>query len=174
MRCLLDKVTARYILQGLLKLAEGQNVTTEELFALDLFSLANPQTVHLFIVPPTANVLQSLAKLPHYSALIQLFLNRVQVIGPTRYFKRWARRLADYNFTREDAAVLALATFGTDKDGNILGMDFVATFDQPMINQWRAQQTAIQERLTAMKQNLPPPYHKVNLPQVLRPEQISV
>ncbi len=173
MRCLLDKVTARYIIQGLLKLAAGQNLTPEEIFALDLFSLANSQTVRLFIVPPTANVLQRLAQLPHYSALIQLFLNRVEVIGPTHYFKPWARRLSDYNFTNEDAAVLALATFATDKGGNILGMDCVATFDQPMINQWRIQQTAIQERLRAMKQNLPPPYHQANLPQVLHPEQIS-
>ena len=174
MRCLLDKVTARYILQGLLKLAEGRSLTAGELFALDFFSLANPQTLRLFIAPPTANVLQRLVEFPHYSVVIQLFLDRVEVIVPARYFKRWARRLKDYNFTAEDAAILALATFGTNENGDILGTEVVATYDQPMINQWIRQQIAIQERLIAMKNELPAPYHRVNLPQVLRPEQITV
>ena len=44
-----------------------------EIFALDLFSLATPQTIHLFIVPPTASVLQKLVQLPRFSAIIQLF-----------------------------------------------------------------------------------------------------
>ena len=42
MRCLLDKVTARYALQGLLKLAEGQDVNDDELFTLDLFERVAP------------------------------------------------------------------------------------------------------------------------------------
>ena len=174
MRCLLDKVTTRYTVQGFLKLAEKRSLTPEEISALDLFSLAAPPTIRLFIVPPTASVLQKLAHLPQYSIIIQLALNRVEVVTPTRYFKRWARRLRDYGFAREDAAILALATFGTDKEGAILGMDYVATFDQPMINHWLVQQQAIQDHLTAMKSNLSAPYHKANLPQVLRPEQIDV
>ena len=37
-RCLLDIVTARRILEGLLKLAEARDVSQEELIALDLFA----------------------------------------------------------------------------------------------------------------------------------------
>lgn len=133
MRCLLDKVTARCIIQGLLKLAENQNLTSEELFALDLFSRATPQTLDLFIAPPTESVLQKLAQITRYSALIHYFLNRVDTAQPTHYFKRWARRLRDYSFTPEDAVILALATFSTNQDDTILGMQFVATYDQPMI-----------------------------------------
>ena len=38
MRCLLDKVTARHIMEGMLKLVEGRSVTSTdtELFALSL------------------------------------------------------------------------------------------------------------------------------------------
>jgi hypothetical protein len=170
-RCLLDKVTTRRMVEGLLGLAEGRELSEEELLALDLYERASAQGIQLFIVPPAENVLCRLEGLPRYSAVVQLFLNCTRVVLPARYFRRWARRLRDY-FTREDAAVLALATFGTSKDTDVLGMHFVATFDQPMINQWSLQQTKIEERLDAMRRDLRPPYDRVTLPQVLRPEEI--
>ena len=102
----------------------------------------------------------------------RLFRERTEVVFPARYFRRWARRLRDQGFTREDAAVLALATFGTDKDAQVLGMHFVVTFDQGMIQQWIAQRGAIRKRLAAMQQNLPAPYRHAPLPEVRRPEEI--
>ncbi len=174
MRCLLDKVTARYAVQGLLKLGEGRELTEEELFTLDLLARSQPPTTRLFIAPPSANVARSLARLPRYSGIILYFLSQVEVTQPARYFKRWARRLRDYGFAREDAAILALATFGTDKEGTILGMDFVATYDQRMIRHWSGQREVIQDHLTAMRQDIPPPYSHAVLPQVQRPEQITL
>jgi hypothetical protein len=170
-RCLLDKVTARRMVEGLLGLAEGRELSEEELLALDLYERASAQGIRLFVVLPSENVLRRLASLPRYSAVVQLFLNRTEAALPARYFKRWARRLRDY-FSREDAAVLALATFGTSKDIDVLGMHFVATFDQPLINQWTLQQDEIEGRLDAMRRDLRPPYDRVTLPQVLRPEEI--
>jgi len=52
------------------------------------------------------------------------------------------------------------------------GMHFVATYDQSLINQWTLQQDEIEERLDAMRRDLRPPYDRVTLPQVLRPEEI--
>lgn len=172
MRCLLDKVIARYTLQGLLKLAEGEEVNDEELFTLDLFERAIPQQIDLFIAPPTANILHKIAQLPRYADIIQLFLTQVEIVFPARYFKRWARRLRDYNFTREDAAILALATFGTNDNGTILGMHVVASYDQPMMNHWYLQQASIRERFANMKSDISMPYNQAVLPEVLRPEQI--
>ena len=170
MRCLLDKVVARRSLEGLLKLAEGRDLAEEELWAVDLLQRARGQGIRLFVTGETVNILNQLEALPRYSAVIAAFLGRVEEAQPTRYFKRWARRLRDY-FTREDAAILALATFGTSKDTDVLGMYFVATFDQPMINQWSLQQNKIEERLEAMRRDLRAPYDRVTLPQVLRPEE---
>ena len=77
MRCLLDldKVTARHTAQGLLKLAENESPTTEELAALDLFSRAAPQNLELFIVPPTANVLQRLATRDEFSEIVSWLIS---------------------------------------------------------------------------------------------------
>lgn len=174
MRCLLDKATARFAVQGLLKLGEGQALGAEEVLSLDLVLRASNSSNRLFIVPPTANVLERLAASSRYARVVDLFLIRAEVACPTRYFKRWARRLRDVGFTQEDAAVLALATFGTDKDARMLGMDFVATCDQPMINNWRARQVKIHARLAAMHPDLHAPYNKARLPRVLRPEEIIV
>ena len=174
MRCLLHKVTARYAVQGLLKLAEGRELTEKELFTLDLLARSQPPTTRLFIAPPSANVSRSLARLPRYSGVTLYFLSRVEIAQPARYFKRWARRLRDFGFAREDAAILALATFGTDKEGTILGMDLVATYDQPMIRHWSGQREAIQDHLAAMRRDIPVPYSHSSLPQVQRPEQITL
>jgi len=173
MRCLLDKVVARRIVEGLLKLAEERELNDDELFALDLYYRASVQAIELFIAPSTAQVLRRLEDLPRYGAIIRLFLARAQVALPARYFARWARRLRDFGFTPEDAAVLALATFGTDESGAILGMESVATFDQPMIQHWATQHSAIRERLTAMQRDLSRPYSSAPLPQVQRPEYIG-
>jgi len=143
----------------------------EVCLAVDLYERASAQGIQLFIVPPSESVLRRLASLPRYSAVVQLFLNRTEAALPARYFKRWARRLRDY-FTREDAAVLALATFGTSKDTDVLGMHFVVTFDQPLINQWSLQQNRIGKRLDAMRRDLRAPYDRVTLPQVLHPGEI--
>ena len=49
-------------------------------------------------------------------------------------------------------------------------MHVIATFDQPMINQWDAHQIAIQERLSNMQRNLAVPYNSASLPTVEHPE----
>jgi len=172
MRCLLDKVVVRRSLEGLLKLAEGRDLTEEELWAIDLLQRAKGQDIQLFVTGGTVNILRQLEALPRYSGVVAAFLGRTEETQPTRYFKRWARRLREFGFTREDAHVLALASFGTSRRKNVLGMHFVATHDQPLINQWSLQQNKIGERLEAMRRDLQPSYDRVTLPQVLHPEEI--
>ena len=172
-RFLLDKVTARRILEGLLKLAEARGLTAEEVVALDLYERAGSHGLRQFMVPSTESVLRRLGERPRYTAIIHLFRQYVEVAFPTRYFKRWARRLQGYGFTPEDAGVLALGTFGTDQDARILGMHVVVTFDQRMVTQWATQRAAIQAHFAAMQQDLPMPSRQTVLPQVLRPEDVD-
>lgn len=172
-RLLLDKVTARHILTGFLKLAEARGLTDHEMMALALYDYTGSHELRPFIVPSTENVLRRLEERPRYAAILRLFRQRVEVAFPTRYFKRWARRLQRYSFTPEDARVLALATFSTDSDASVLGMHAIVTFDQPMITQWAAQRTVIQTHFAAMQHNLPRPYCQVSLPQVIGPEDVA-
>lgn len=124
MRCLLDKVAARRILEGLLKLEEAREPTEGEFMALDFFTRAKTEGWQLYIAPQTEALLHQLESLPRYADLIHVFLRRTKNVFPTNYFKHWRRRLQKYSFTREDAGILALATFGAATDAQNLGMHF--------------------------------------------------
>lgn len=172
MSYLLDKVVARHIVRSLLKQSKGEALRTEEKFASDMFKSATGTTRRLFIVSATANILLRLSSSPEHTVAIRHFLDNVEVAKATPYFKRWARRLRGYNFTREDANVIALATFGTDQKGLLFGMELVVTQDQPMITNWQARHKEIQKHLDAMISQLPSPYNEARLPNIWRPEEI--
>jgi hypothetical protein len=105
----------------------------------------------------------------HYRE-VQLLLESIKVLYPTRYHARWARRLRQATgLTREDVAIIALATFGTDQAGEILGVNTVITFDQRMINGYTMHFLILQRRLRAMTAQLAPPFHQASLPQVASP-----
>ena len=173
MRCLLDKVTVRYLLQGLRKLGEQQTPTFDESLTLNFFAMNAQSDLQFYMASPTANVLQGLQQTPRYAELIRFILQRIHIVQPARYHKRWARRLRQFGFTREDAAMLALATFGLDTTRILCNMDYVITFDQPMINHWTTQQASIRSKLSAMQDDVSPPYRLATLPRVIRPDAIA-
>ena len=114
-------------------------MSEEELYALDLFARCKDESLLLSISPPSEAVLQRLLDMPRYKGVVQLFLGRVDVLAPTRYFKRWSRRLRKFGFAPEDAAILALGPFSVGKDRRQLGVHSIATFDRSMIRQWQQQ-----------------------------------
>lgn len=172
MSYLLDKVVARHIVRSLLKQSKGEALRIEEKFASDMFKSATGTTTRLFIVSATANILRRPSSSPEHTVAIRHFLDSVEVVKATRYFKRWARRLGGYNFTREDANVIALATFGTSKKDSLFGMELIVTQDQPMSTNWQTRRKEIQKHLDAMISQLPSPYHEARLPNIRRPEEI--
>jgi hypothetical protein len=86
-RCLLDKVTARRTLEGLLKLTEARDLSAEEVLALGLFERASSYGLRHFLLPPTDSRLRRLEDRLRYAAIIRLFRQRVEVVFPTRYCK---------------------------------------------------------------------------------------
>ena len=97
------------------------------------------------------------------------FLDEVEVIQVARYVRRWARRLREHGFTREDAVVLSLGTFGTDVTGGILGVNAVITLDLSFINNFYAHQATLVRRLRAMTRQLPIPFRHASLPELWQP-----
>ena len=85
MRCLLDKVTARHIMEGMLKLVEGHSVTSTdtEFFALYFYQRAPSSNITLFILPQTYTLLKRLNHLSRYGVIIRRFLAATQVSYPT-------------------------------------------------------------------------------------------
>ncbi|RMF32416.1 MAG: hypothetical protein D6759_08450 [Chloroflexi bacterium] len=166
---LLDKNVIRRAIGGLVKIGAERTISAEERESLVFVYQARQVGASLFMTPESFHVLQHIPGCPPE---VDLILEAVQVIQPGRYVKRWARRLRKHSFTREDAKVLSLGTFGTDKVGSFLGVDTIVTLDLALINHYNGQFDLLQSRLEAMVAQLPEPYCYACLPNVMSPSQL--
>ena len=165
--CLLDKNIARRIIEGL---SHPDALSDEEALVIALWRRLRQVGHRLFISIETVNILRVFSAYQE----MQVFLTSVEPMEPTRYFKRWARRLRGYGFTGEDAKVLSLGTFGTDEAGQILGVKVIITLDQSFINNLKANEPVLEEKLRAMAVNLSPPFCEAVLPRLVQPREVLI
>ena len=157
---LLDKNVVRTSVRALVRLSSGLTLTDEQRETLRFLEAIRLLGHRLFIAPESYNILTiRFAPRPE----IYIFLQQIEVLHPTRYCRRWARRLRAFGFSREDAWELALGTFGTDEAEENLGVHVLATFDRPMVSLFSSERSAIQERLLAMTTH-PVSYTHLTLP----------
>jgi hypothetical protein len=171
-RLLLDKNVVRRYLERVAGLVRGLLVGEEEQQAILLVHLAQMKRQRLFIPVEAFNLLQAYSR-QRAPAETLMFLKRVEVLYHGRYFKRWVRRLREAGFTREDAKVLALGTFGTDAEGTVLGVHKVVTYDRPMTTKWALERSVLQARLTRMTEALDVPFKRTRLPDVVHPGRVT-
>lgn len=164
---LLDKNVARRTIEALYHL---DNLSTEEILVLELWHQLQLEQSRLFVPVGAVNILQRMAHLLE----VRTFLATVEPLESGRYLKRWSRRLREHGFTREDALILALGTFGTTAVADILGVDSLITLDQPFINNFRLQQATLTRRLLAMTRQLTEPYRRAKLPMIIHPTELVV
>jgi len=102
--------------------------------------------------------------IPHAQVILAL----TEILVPTKYARRWARRLREIGFSREDANLLATASFGTDKiiGGTFLSVDGIITFDAKMASMFR-QENLVRKRFADMLSNIEDPYPTAKMPNVL-------
>ena|GEM_PF-422153 len=165
---LLDKNVIRRAITGIAGTQLGRPLTPEEDDCLSLLHEARKSNLRLFISIEAFNILQRLSK----QVEVQVFLVSTEILQAGRYFKRWARRLREHGFTREDAKILGLGTFGTDEAGELLGVHAVITFDQHCINNYDTNLPSLQRRLRAMTTQLSSPFYQAALPDVKRPSEV--
>ena len=105
----------------------------------------------------------------HREAQFLLSLTRVLLAAP--YFRRWARRVREEGFTREDAKMLGLATFGTTETGELLGVETVVTLDRPLTHHYTSTLPTLQGKLAAMATDLQAPFCHASLPKLRTPHE---
>lgn len=168
MGCLLDKNLVRYILNGLYH-GRSRPLSPLELSALSLWRTAEEQGVPLYISRYTYNVLQRLRTY----VIAQIVLDTMPALAPTRYHARWARRVRETaGMTHEDAAMVALASFGNNDAEDLVHIQWLATCDQLLVNGYRAVLPTLERRFQAMTAQLPPPFCQAALPQVIAPDSL--
>lgn len=167
---LLDKNVVRRTIEGIAQAQRGERVRPDRAACLVLLHAAAQHQFKAFITPQSLHVLEQMVGHPE----VQNFLDEVDVIQVSRYARRWARRLREHGFTREDAVVLCLGTFGTDLSGSILGVDAVVTLDLAFINHFYVQHEVLTRRLRAMTQQLTIPFRNALLPELWQVSQALV
>lgn len=159
---LFDKGVIRRVYERRARLAQGLQPTSLQLEAADVYDRISTLVQRLYITQPTASVLH-LRPLQYAAAI----LNETRVLRKGRYLRRWARRLRDFNFSREDALIIAHGSFGADVDSLFVGVDLIVTNDFKLVNNFRAQYTNIEDRFQRMISDLPDPYSSLELPKVI-------
>lgn len=162
---LLDKNVVRFLLTALVR---GTTASREEELAVFFWGVAVRQDWSLYISLSTAHVLQRREPDP----VVSHFLSHVSVLRPSRYHARWSRRLREYGFSREDAAILALCTFGTNPARDILGVSTLVTMDVPLLNNLHQHHATLLARLAAMTKSLRTPYCFAVLPSAKHPLEL--
>ncbi len=162
---LLDKNVVRRTIEGIARVQRSQSLRSDQAVCVALLHACAQDRFVAYITPQSLHILERLTARNE----VRDFLDEVDVIQVGRYVRRWARRLREHGFTREDAVVLSLGTFGTDVDGGILGVGAVITLDLPLTNNFYHHRSTLEKRLRAMTQQLRVPYHRAALPELWQP-----
>jgi hypothetical protein len=169
MRCLLDKNIVRHAIVGL-RDGRQRPLTEWELGALSFWQIAQASNVELFISLASFQILHRMTQ----SSYVRVFLRDAQVLYPTKYHSRWSRRIRETTgLAREDAAIVALASFGTGELEAILGVKWLVTYDRPLINGYLNHLPKLERRLAAMKPQLQAPFNQVRLPLLGTPDEVQ-
>ena len=144
----------------------GKSLTPEQESVVNLVNLAPAGS--LFVSPKSLNLLNRLAP-PEAREWV---IGQVTLLSPRKYQRRWARRLRSFNFGREDAYELALATFGSNPQSNFLGVDLFITFDQRLVERFWLFVPEIERRLNLLTSHIQAPYRDAMLPLVVIPDSV--
>jgi hypothetical protein len=118
-----------------------------------------------YVTPETVNSAQRRDPLIAASLVAPL-----TILTPGRYLRRWARRLRDFGFGREDSVILAYGSFGVDPRRQSFGAEVILSTDQPLLRHFYEQHSDIARRFRRMTCQLALPYRLAPLPTLMSPD----
>ena len=158
----IDKNLVRRIYENRVRLAAGEPPTLLQAEAANAYARLRALNQRLYLTQETHQVLQ--LRPPLYAARI---LAQTQALKKGRYLRRWARRLRDFVFSREDAVILAYGSFGIAPGSQSVGVNVIITGDLRLVTNFNTRFAGIKERFDQMVPNLPEPYRRLSLPEVV-------
>lgn len=164
MRILLDKGFIRRLLEGFVRVASRQPLTEEQQAVLGL--LQKYYGVEQLYMSHKS--FHTLAFRFGHLEIVQLILSMTAVLYPTRYARRWARRLRKFGFGREDALMISMGSFSTDKPykGKILGVNRLVTLGKRIYERFQNHYDKISAVFEKMVTTLEVPFSLVKLPEI--------
>jgi len=170
MRILLDKGFIRRMFEGFARKANRRPLTDEQKAVLQLFRKYYG-TAEIFM---SHRSYHTLAFRFGHLEIVQRVFSMVGTLYPTRYARRWARRLRDFGFGREDALMISMASFSADKPyrGRLLGAHKVITLDKRLYERFQIHRGEIETTFTKMVMALKAPFNSAKLPEIETPPEI--
>jgi hypothetical protein len=164
MRILLDKGVIRRLLEGFVRGISWQPLTKEQETVSELLRKYYGKE-QLYMSYKSFNTLKH--RFGHLE-IVQLIFSMSGILYPTRYARRWARRLRKFGFGREDALMISMGSFSTDKPykGKILGVNRVVTLDKRMYERFQNNYSEINTVFEKMVTALEAPFSLVKLPEI--------
>jgi len=141
-RLLFDKGVVRRIYEAQFRRSQRELPTPLQMEAVEAFARLRSPDKQLYITEESLHVLQL-----RQPQLAKLVLNHTQALRKGRYLRRWARRLREYAFSREDAVILAYGSFGVDLDAPSIGVDVIVTGDLKLVTNFNTRSAEIKSTI---------------------------
>ena len=165
MRVLIDKNVLRRWFEAVIKSNLSQPLTTDQELVVAVLATARSQGLEVYITLETYNILTTILRNPNVAKAI---MANGDVLYRSKPFNKWLRNISDATtLTREDAKIVAYATFGTNISGTILGCEKLVTLDRGLRNEFEVRKATLKSKLKNSKRHLPSPYQNANLPQLV-------
>lgn len=159
---LFDKGVIRRVYEHRVRLLLGKPPTLLQIEAANAYERVNSLTNSLWITEQTANILN--LRTP---TIARLLLADCRTLRKGRYLRRWARRLRGFDFSPEDAIVVAHGSFGIADDLTQIGAEMIVTIDLKLAARYEENFSDIERRFRDMVSALPAAYATLTLPRVM-------
>lgn len=169
MRVLLDKGFIRRMFEGFARKARRMPLTEEQKTVARLLRKYYG-AAELYM---SYKSLHTLAHRFGHLEIVQRVFSIIGTLYPTRYARRWARRLRKFGFGREDALMISMGSFSTDEPykGRLLGAGKIITLDKRMHERFQIHQEEINSTFRNMITALEAPFNSVQLPEIEIPPE---
>jgi hypothetical protein len=164
MKILFDKGFIRRVLEGFTRIARKQPLTPEQKSVLEFLRKYHGEE-QLYMSYKSFHTLTH--RFGHLE-IVQRIFSIIAPLYPTRYARRWARRLRKLGFGREDALLISMGSFSTDKlyGGRLLGVDRIVTLDKRMYERFHNHREELDLMFKSMVMTLEMPFNAARLPEI--------
>jgi hypothetical protein len=163
---LLDKNVVRRLYEARLRIQVGRILTPAQVGSVLVFQALISASKKMYITQETYH--SAVRRSPVAGETI---LSHITLLSKGKYLTRWARRLRELSLTREDALIVANATFGLDVTRQTLGADLIVTLDLGLIRKFNDVGALAETRLKRMTSHLRQPYSSAKFPAILNPSE---
>jgi hypothetical protein len=164
----MDKVELRESLRAVRKLLVGLPLPDRQFLCFATIAVLVDRAIPVYVTEETRQILLR----SHIAQVAQVWSPSLRVLAPGRYLRRWARRLREESFGREDGVIVSYGSFGIDVTRETFGAEAILTTDYSLKTRFEQLRPHLTRRFERMTCQLAAPYAMSALPEIVSPEEL--